>query len=316
MSDLPRISVVTPSYNTGRHIGAAIRSVLDQDYPNFDYLVMDGGSTDETVDILRSFGDRLRWISEKDKGQADAIDRGFRNTTGEVLTWLNSDDTYEPGAFRAVADFFAAHPDVDVVYGNANYTDATGRFIAPCVHIEPYNKHRLFHYSDFIVQPATFFRRRAYEAVGGVDPGIHWAMDYDLWLKMAGQVQFAYLPRVLANFRWLANNKTATGGWGRLDEIAGIFQRQGHDIPAFIRLERVNLHAQDALDAVARGQIVRAARSFARAAGVAFTSPRLLKSLLSMHTWRVMWVGQVLRRNAVAEGRCETPAPRPTTVGV
>src|SRR6185437_3553618 len=178
MSDLPRIAVVTPSYNTGRHIGAAIRSVLDQDYKNVEYLVMDGGSTDETVDVLRSFGDRLRWVSEKDNGQADAIDRGFKKTTGEILTWLNSDDTYEPGAFRAVAEYFHAHPEVDVVYGEANYTDACGQFIAPCVHVEPYSRHRLFHYSDFIVQPATFFRRSAFEAVGGVDPKINWAMDY------------------------------------------------------------------------------------------------------------------------------------------
>lgn len=300
MRELPRIAVVTPSYNTGRHIGAAVRSVLDQDYRNFDYMVMDGGSTDQTVDVLRGFGDRLRWVSQKDNGQADAIDKGFAQTGGEILSWLNSDDTYAPGAFRAVAEFFAANPDVDVVYGDADYTDAQGRFIAPCVHVEPFNRRRLLLYSDFIVQPATFFRRSAYEAVGGVDPNIHWAMDYDLWLKMAGQFSFAYLPRRLADFRWLANNKTATGSWGRLDEIGRILRRQGYGIPAFIRLERVNLHAREAIDALTHGKPGPAMASAARAAAMALSSPRVIRSLLSIHTWRIMWVGQVLRRRAAA----------------
>jgi len=300
MNDLPRIAVVTPSYNTGRHIGAAVRSVLEQDYPNFDYIVMDGGSTDQTVDVLRGFGERLRWVSQTDAGQADAINKGFARTGGEVLCWLNSDDTYAPGAFRSVAQFFAANPDVDVVYGDASYTDAQGKVIAPCVHVEPYNRHRLFHYSDFIVQPATFFRRSAYEAVGGIDPDIHWAMDYDLWLKMAKRFNFAYLPRRLADFRWLANNKTATGSWGRLDEIGRILRRQGHGIPAYIRLERINLHAREAVDALTHGDLGRAVASAARAAVTTLSSPRVLRSLLSVQTWRVMWVGQVLRRRAAA----------------
>src|SRR5688572_3592389 len=152
---MPTLAVVTPSYNTGRYIGDAVRSVLRQDYPRVDYMVMDGGSTDGTVDVLRSFGPRLRWVSQKDKGQSDAINRGFARTRGELLGWLNSDDTYAPGAFHAVAKVFAARPDVDVVYGDATYTDHAGRHVAPCVHVEPFNRERLFRYSDFIVQPAT-----------------------------------------------------------------------------------------------------------------------------------------------------------------
>ena len=101
---MPTLAVVTPSYNTGRYIGDAVRSVLRQDYPRVDYMVMDGGSKDGTVDVLRSFGPRLRWVSQKDKGQSDAINRGFARTRGDVLGWLNSDDTYAPGAFRAVAE--------------------------------------------------------------------------------------------------------------------------------------------------------------------------------------------------------------------
>src|SRR5882724_5378084 len=151
MSELPRIAIVTPSFNTARYVGVAVRSVLDQDYPNLDYLVMDGGSTDGTLEILRSYGDRVRWVSEKDAGQADAIRRGFEQTDGEILTWLNSDDMFCPGAFRAVAEFFQKSPDVDVVYGDANYVDAHGFQIARCAHVEPYSAHRLFCYGDFIV---------------------------------------------------------------------------------------------------------------------------------------------------------------------
>jgi hypothetical protein len=297
---LPTLAVVTPSYNTGKYIGPAIESVLAQDYPA-DYIVMDGGSTDQTVDVLKSFGDRLKWVSQKDGGQSDAINQGFSRTKGEILGWLNSDDTYEPGAFRAVAEFFAAHPEVSLVYGDAKYIDAKGKYIARCVHVEPYVPHRLFHYTDFIVQPAAFFRRSAYEAVGGIDPAIHYAMDYDLWLKIAKRFPVAYLPKPLANFRWLADNKTATGGFRRLDEIRGILARQGFSEPAYIRLERVNLYLQQAKSALLRGHIPTAIADSAKAAGSFLRSARAIRSMLSPHTWHIIWIGQVLRARAARE---------------
>src|SRR3954466_15786779 len=134
-NSLPRLCIVTPSYNTGRYIGPAVRSVLAQDYPHVDYVVMDGGSTDDTVDVLKSFGPRLRWVSERDRGQSDAINRGFAQTRGDVLGWLNSDDTYAPGAVRAASDFLARHEDVAMVYGEADFIDAAGNTIAPCAHV-------------------------------------------------------------------------------------------------------------------------------------------------------------------------------------
>src|SRR5213078_2278299 len=179
-----------------------------------DYLVMDGGSTDGTVEILKSFGPRLRWISERDRGQSDAINRGFAQT---------------PGAVRAAAEFLARHDDVAMVYGDADFIDAAGNAIAPCAHVEPrFSRRRLLHYSDFIVQPAAFFRRGAFEAVGGLDPTLNWAMDYDLWLKFAAAgFKVAYLPRVLANYRWLGGSKSAAGGWGRLKEVDAVARRHG-----------------------------------------------------------------------------------------
>ena len=255
MADALTVSVVTPCFNPGRHLGATIESVLSQDYPHIEYLVMDGGSTDGTLDLLRSFGDRVRWISQPDRGQADAINRGFSRTAGEVLAWLNADDTYAPGAVRAAVEFLAENPSVAMVYGNADFIDANGNLIGPCAHVEPFNRHRLIHYSDFIVQPAAFFRRSAFESVGGVDADLHWTMDYDLWLKLAERHTIQYLPRVLANYRWLGGSKTASGGWNRLDEIRSVLRRHGAGTPAFVRLECVNASVQDALQSLKHGKL-------------------------------------------------------------
>jgi glycosyltransferase involved in cell wall biosynthesis len=297
MTDLPRIAVVTPSYNTGRHLAAAIESVLGQDYSNVDYLVMDGSSTDESIEVLRGFNGKVRWVSQKDDGQSDALRRGFEQTTGDILTWLNSDDTFAPGAFKIVAEFFAAHPDVALVYGDAKFIDADGALIGPCVHVEPFNAKRLVHYSDFIVQPAAFFRRSAYEAVGGIDTTLHFGMDYDLWLKLAKQFKVEYLPQHLGNYRWLTDNKTATGSFRRLDEITSLVERQGYAEPAYIRLERVNLHLRQAIGAMKRGGLIDSVRSIGRAVSAAM-SPRALWSMFQWRTWRIIWMGQVLRSRA------------------
>jgi glycosyltransferase involved in cell wall biosynthesis len=301
VSELPRIAVVTPSCNTARYIGAAIRSVLDQDYPNLDYLIMDGGSTDGTLDVLRSFGERIRWISEKDHGQADAIRRGFDRTTGDILAWLNSDDTFSPGAFRAVTEFFAHHPQVDVVYGEASYIDAEGAPIARCAHIEPFSRRRLVYYSDFIVQPAAFFRRSAYDAVGGINPRWHWALDYDLWIRLAQRHRFAHISRELACYRWLKDNKTATGGFGRVDEIREMAAAHGLRSPAYVELERVNLYAGRALNSLRKGMPAKALPCAALGAATLLASPRAMLSLFSPRTWRIIWVGQVLRRRGVGK---------------
>lgn len=299
----PSVAIVTPSYNTGAHVRAAVESVLSQDYPKVDYVVMDGGSTDETPDVLRSYGPRLRWTSQRDRGQADAINRGFAQTRGDVLGWLNSDDAYAPGAVRAAADFLARHEDVAMVYGDADFIDAAGIVIGPCAHVEPvFSRRRLLHYSDFIVQPAAFFRRGAFEAVGGLDPSLNWAMDYDLWLKLAGRnFKIAYLPRVLARYRWLGDSKSAAGGWGRLDEVDVVARRHGAKrTPAYFQLERVNLHLTEASHAFRLGDYGSTFKAIARGARDGLSSPRALWSLLSPRTWRVIYTGQVLRARAIA----------------
>jgi glycosyltransferase involved in cell wall biosynthesis len=300
----PKICVVTPSFNHGRFIEATVRSVLDQDYPNLEYWVIDGGSSDATVSILKSIDDpRLHWISEPDRGQSDALNKGYSRGGGDILGWLNSDDTYAPGALRAAAEFFQKNLQAGVVYGNADFIDADGKFICHCAHIEPFDRHRLVHYTDFIVQPAAFFRREVFEAVGSIDASLNFAMDYDFFLKAAKRTQFAYLTRVLANFRWLDDCKTAVGGWKRLSEIDGIAKRNGASgMPAYVRLEAVRMDLTEAAEAARRGKIHLAAAGLAKAAGRTLASPRAIVSLLQPRTWKIIYTGQVLRAHVKKRG--------------
>ena len=313
----PLVSIVTPSFNTGRFIGDAVRSVLSQDYGNIEYIVMDGGSTDNTADVLRSYGPRVNWVSQKDGGQSDAINRGFAKAKGVIFGWLNSDDTYAPGAVTAAVEYLWSHPEVDAVYGDANFIDAKGNLIAPCVHVEPFDEKRLLHYTDFIVQPTVFFRRSAFEAVGGVDTSLHWCMDYDLWLKMvAAGHKFAYLQRHQADFRWLAENKTATGEWGRLREIEKVVARYGQGKHGYLRLEMVNLHLQEAKQKLKRLRLFGMTGSLINAAGTYLGSARAIRSSLQAKTWKIVYTGQVLRKRALAaEAKPAKPkAPKPKRV--
>lgn len=227
LSGMPSVAVVTPSLNQAPFIRKAIDLVLAQDYPGIDYLIVDAGSTDGTLDVLRSYGDRVRWISEPDGGQAEGVDKGIRLTTGEIIGWLNADDVYAPGAVRAAVEAFRVNTSAPAVYGDATFIDAEGREIRPCSHIEPFDLERLVNELDFIVQPATLFRRSAYESVGGLDRDLHYCLDYDLMIRLGRRAPLVYLRRLQAYVRVYPSTKTASGGLARLDEIERMIRRHG-----------------------------------------------------------------------------------------
>lgn len=210
------LSIVTPSFNQAAYLETTIRSVLDQGYPALEYQVMDGGSTDGSVEILRRYGDRLRFVSERDGGQSAALNEGLRRTSGEIIGWINSDDFYAPGALRAVGRHFADHPEVEWLFGRCLIVDGRGQVCRGLVTrykdfwLRRYSYERLL-LENFISQPAVFFRRRLLDRVGLLDPALHYAMDYDLWLRMAAASPPAFLDQVLASFRIDGRNKMSTG---------------------------------------------------------------------------------------------------------
>jgi glycosyltransferase involved in cell wall biosynthesis len=182
LGELPLVSIVTPSYNQGRFIRRTIESVLAQTYPNIEYLVVDGASTDETLGILRRHGDRVRWISEPDSGQTEAINKGLRAVSGEIVGYLNSDDVLLPDAIETIVEYFRSHPECDLVYGDAEYIDEEDRVIGTYATAD-YSFERLMK-DCCICQPAAYWRSVIGEVVGPFDEELHYAMDYDHWIRV------------------------------------------------------------------------------------------------------------------------------------
>ncbi|HEX4231404.1 MAG TPA: glycosyltransferase family 2 protein [Bryobacteraceae bacterium] len=201
----PLVTIVTPSLNSGRFIEQAIHSVLQQDYPRIEYLVVDGGSTDETLSILERKKRNIRFISENDSGIADAINRGFAMTEGSILAWLNADDYYLPGAVAAAVESLQADPDAGAVYAEAHWVDGAGNGLKPYPTVRPYDP-AMWSRECSVCQPACFFRRSAYEAVGGLDISLKTVFDYDLWIRMSQSYRFISIPSCAAASRMHVEN--------------------------------------------------------------------------------------------------------------
>lgn len=213
---LPRISIITPSFNQGRYIGQTIESVLGQGYPDLEYLVMDGGSTDETLDVLRRYEGRLRWTSEPDRGQSHAINKGLALATGDVVAFLNSDDCYRPGALHAVGTYFARHGEVGWLTGKCRIVDPEGRPARGAITLYKnlwltLRSGAVLRVLNFISQPATFWRRALWAEVGGLNEALHYTMDYDYWLRLGRRSPLGFINRYLADFRVHPCSKGGTG---------------------------------------------------------------------------------------------------------
>ncbi len=223
----PLLSIVTPSFNQAGFLRQALESVLSQDYPEIESIVVDGGSTDGSLAILESFGDRVRWVSERDRGQAHAINKGFKMARGEIVAWINSDDLLLPGAAALAAEAFQTRPDLGLVHGEGLLIDETGARIDRFRQAEPFNLWRLIHFGDTILQQSVFMSRAAVEAVGGLDESLNWGMDWDLFLKLGKRFRTRFIPTEMGAIRVYGDTKTATGGWNRVQELGRVIERHG-----------------------------------------------------------------------------------------
>ncbi len=227
MNDFPLVSIVTPSFNQVQYLERTMRSVLEQDYPNLEYLIVDGGSSDGSVEIIKQYSDRLAWwISEPDCGQTEAINKGFQHASGKIYAWLNSDDTYQPGAVREAVEFLQRNPQVVLVYGDAHYIDENDRVIGDFPAMQTDLK-KLRHGFVHVPQQAAFFTAAGWKAVAPLDQSFYFAMDYDLWVRLAQVGPIVYHPQIWANFRLHQDAKTIAADDRCWPEMLRVHYRDG-----------------------------------------------------------------------------------------
>jgi glycosyltransferase involved in cell wall biosynthesis len=227
MDKKPLVSIVTPSYNQYEFLEETIRSVLEQDYPALEYFIIDGGSTDGSVEIIKKYEAQLSgWVSEPDQGQTDAINKGFLRSSGKYMAWLNSDDIYQPGAISSAVEFLQHNPGVGLVYGDADLIDGSGRKIGR-FNAKQTSYQRLMRGGVYIPQPAAFWRRDLWERSGHLDTSLYFAMDYDLWVRFSKLASIKYCPELWASFRIHGDGKTTLSDDRCWPEMRKVYKREG-----------------------------------------------------------------------------------------
>ncbi len=283
---LPKVSVVTPSYNQAQFLEKMIQSVLAQDYPNLEYRVYDGGSTDGSAALCAKYASRLAfWVSREDQGQADAINQGWRDSSGEIVAYLNADDQYKPGAVRRAVEFLQEHPETGIVYGSlsSRFENGSQRVIVP----QKFDL-RSFLLENFIPQPATFIRRSVLDRIGLMNPDLRYCLDYDLWMRAAASgVRFGRLDgEPLAIFRFWEGSKTSGDpeGWvkERIAVLESGFAAHGNGFPTeFQKYAKARSYLTVAYGVSLSGDSFSARRLLQKALEL---SPRVL---LDSQFWRI-----------------------------
>jgi glycosyltransferase involved in cell wall biosynthesis len=228
-SNLPWVSITTPCFNAASFVRQTIESVLAQDYPNLEYLVVDGGSSDGSLDIIKSFSGRLRYWSESDSGPAEAINKGFERSRGEIFAWISADDLYEPGAVTRAVRALADDPGNVGVYGDAGWIDSRGTLIAPYP-TKTFNPD-LLRSECFICQPACFIRSEAFRRAGMLNPNLQCAFDYDLWIRLAQLGRLQHLPEQLASSRMHESNRTLSSKMRVFHESMAVLRSHYRYVP-------------------------------------------------------------------------------------
>jgi len=290
--DSPLVSIVTPCLNAARFIDETIQSVLGQDYPAIEYLVMDGGSRDGTLDILRRYQGQLEWRSEPDGGQADAVNRGFTLTRGEIFAFLNADDTYLRGAVSRVVEAFARNPGAAVIYGDAWHMDEKGRRIARYP-VEPFQPDGLER-RCIICQPAAFMRRQAFAECGGLNAGLRFALDYDLWIRMAPR-GLVKIDAELAQARLHPAAKTVGQTGAAIAETIGVLRRHYGYAPFnwIYGYAHHRLTGQPLASARPRMSMASAGSALALGLGYNWRHPiRFYRDVLASAKEGIAWAGQ------------------------
>jgi len=207
---LPKISIVTPSLNQGQFLEECIKSILDQGYENLEYIIIDGGSSDCSIDIIKKYKQFITyWVSEIDRGQSHAINKGFLRSTGDIVSWLNSDDLLAKGTLKKISNIFSEDNEIDMVYGDYYFVDNNGIPIKLWTQLK-YSSTALWSGYNFITQPGSFYKRKIIDEVGFLDETLHYLMDFDLYLKLdLKKTRIKYIPEVLSYFRLHDGSKTS-----------------------------------------------------------------------------------------------------------